>query len=294
MATFHYSQLDTSLREIRLLILNPASMDLRDSTLEMSLIKTRLGSPVRYRALSYTWGDPQPTYPVLLNGKDFRVQKNLYEALLHFRPTEGRLKLWVDAVCINQGDIPERESQVALMRNIYKEAEEVWAWLGPGDPIKAQAAFSLLCDLSSHEMEAITEDLHHAKIPRAETEKWVESEATNDLYVGRWLDVANLLDSPWFSRMWIIQEVVMGKTVTVFCGSNAVMWDDIYLAGKFIEKYLHAVISETSRFTRRSDLTVELNQRAAKLSLSAHRIAEIGRSRAVRTEGLQMGDGEVS
>ena len=104
MATFQYSPLNASLREIRLLVLHPASLDLRDRTLNMSLIKTRLGDPVKYIALSYTWGDPQPTYPVLLDGTEFKVRRNLHEALLRFRPFEGglQMRLWVDAVCIYQ------------------------------------------------------------------------------------------------------------------------------------------------------------------------------------------------
>jgi hypothetical protein len=114
MATFQYSPLDASLREIRLLVLHPTSLDLRDSVLEISIIKTQLGDPVTYLALSYTWGDPEPTYTVRLNGRKFKVRKNLHEALLHFRPFEGGLKLWVDAICINQDDIRERESQVSF------------------------------------------------------------------------------------------------------------------------------------------------------------------------------------
>jgi len=74
----------------------------------------------------------------------------------------------------------ERESQVALMRDIYKEAEDVWAWLGPGDAIKAQMAFYFLCDLASRESKDITKDLHHAQIARAETMQWIVSKATND------------------------------------------------------------------------------------------------------------------
>jgi hypothetical protein len=50
VATFQHS-LNASLREIRLLVLHPASVDLRGSTLEMSLIKTRLGGPLRVALL---------------------------------------------------------------------------------------------------------------------------------------------------------------------------------------------------------------------------------------------------
>jgi hypothetical protein len=68
--------------------LHPASAECRDSELELTIIKTRLGDPdsYEYLALSYTWGDPEPKYPVRVNGRRFMVSRNLHEALLQFRP----------------------------------------------------------------------------------------------------------------------------------------------------------------------------------------------------------------
>jgi hypothetical protein len=39
---------------------------------------------------------------------------------------------WIDAICINQDDIPERNSQVQMMGDIYTNATFVMIWLGPG------------------------------------------------------------------------------------------------------------------------------------------------------------------
>jgi hypothetical protein len=52
----------------------------------MSLIKTRLGDHVKYRAMSYAWGDPELMYPVRLSRKNFNVRRNLLEALLQLVP----------------------------------------------------------------------------------------------------------------------------------------------------------------------------------------------------------------
>lgn len=41
--------------------------------------------------------------------------------------------LWIDAICINQSDIKEREEQVARMAHIYKRARRVVVWLGDTD-----------------------------------------------------------------------------------------------------------------------------------------------------------------
>jgi hypothetical protein len=283
MATFQYFPLNESLREIRLLVLHSASLEIRESVLEMSLIKTRLGDHVKYRALSYTWGDPEPTYLVLLGGKSFSIRRNLLEALLQLRPVEDQIEVWVDAICINQDDTKERESQVALMRDIYKEAEHVCVWLGPGDGIKGGMAFSFLCSLAGREWSDFSKNIYCGQIARPETLQWTVSEMVDDTCLQQWLNVAAVLDSPWFSRMWIIQEVVLGKKVLVRRGNYETAWEYIYLAGRFMEKYLVSAVCDlvlrTAETPLRNDLVKKLVEKSDMLSFLAHRIAEIGRAR---------------
>ncbi len=38
--------------------------------------------------------------------------------------------LWIDARCINQADIAERNNQLRIMPHIYNRAHMVLAWLG--------------------------------------------------------------------------------------------------------------------------------------------------------------------
>src|SRR6266536_3278017 len=68
---------------------------------------------------------------ILVNGHQVQVHKNL-RALLHIRTGEDRC-LWIDALCINQADLLERNHQVRLMSRIYGEASHVIAWLGLAD-----------------------------------------------------------------------------------------------------------------------------------------------------------------
>jgi hypothetical protein len=39
--------------------------------------------------------------------------------------------VWVDAICINQKDEKEKNQQVRAMSEVYSQAVEVSAWLGP-------------------------------------------------------------------------------------------------------------------------------------------------------------------
>lgn len=60
----------------------------------------------------------------------------------------------VDPVCINQTDIPERNSQVLIMRDIYRGASETLVWLGEAD-LDHGAAFNLLEDFCATQKDKI-------------------------------------------------------------------------------------------------------------------------------------------
>lgn len=85
---------------------------------------------LKYTALSYTWGNPLATTPILVNGVETEVTLNLEAALRHIRKPEYDVILWVDALCINQNDVAEKNHQVEMMREIFAGAELVIAWLG--------------------------------------------------------------------------------------------------------------------------------------------------------------------
>jgi len=72
-------------------------------------------------ALSYFWGDPTPTRVIVINGSQFGVTENLYNYLRcgQTRLNEDSRSLWIDAICIDQNNIQEREQQVGLMAEVY-------------------------------------------------------------------------------------------------------------------------------------------------------------------------------
>jgi hypothetical protein len=68
-----------------------------------------------------------------INGHEFTVRQNLYAALVPLRDSVSPIRPWVDAVCINQASISERNSQVPLMRDICSTAAKVLIWLEEGN-----------------------------------------------------------------------------------------------------------------------------------------------------------------
>jgi len=188
---------------IRLLALKPASH--RDDSLEATLIYTTLQECKndiisQYIALSYVWGDAQKTGQIFLEGCQMSITKNLDSALRDIRDPKRPFRVWTDLLCINQNNIPERNRQVGLMGDIYRIATHTIVYLGP-----STLATDLVFD------GATTPD------PK-------EGDSLSSL-----INVArqDLLDRPWFTRVWIFQELVLSKDPWVQCGFRRVHWDDL-------------------------------------------------------------------
>lgn len=128
MALSIYASLQGDDRQFRLLILEPSADSL--APIRCQLNQASFDDDPNYTALSYVWGDPRETTPILVNNIETRVTVNLEAALRHIRRSSHIVVLWVDALCINQKDEAEKNHQVEMMREIYSGAQLVIAWLG--------------------------------------------------------------------------------------------------------------------------------------------------------------------
>jgi len=90
------------------------------------IFKASLHNAPPYNALSYTWGlASDPHYPILLNGRTFYARENLWLALYGLQMRADPVVIWIDAICIDQENIPERDHQVRKMKAIYEQADQV-------------------------------------------------------------------------------------------------------------------------------------------------------------------------
>jgi len=90
-----------------------------------------------YIALSYVWGPSTQNKQILVNGHLCPVTDNLYAALdqlQHCVAIKTGLRIWVDALCIDQNNLEEKAYQIELMHKIYAQAQHVVIWLGPESP----------------------------------------------------------------------------------------------------------------------------------------------------------------
>jgi hypothetical protein len=132
MSPYRYHTLLPDPDKIRLLRLKPDADETAPIQCELfnySLQTSTKGAHL-YEALSYVWGDPEETSPIRVDGDQFPVTVKLCEALSRLRDRSIERIIWVDAVCINQTDGPEKNHQIGLMPKIYGQANRVIIWLG--------------------------------------------------------------------------------------------------------------------------------------------------------------------
>lgn len=221
-----YQPLINECREIRCLTLAAGS---HEEPLRCLLTIASLNNDANYNALSYVWGEPATTpHPtILLDGHPFTVTPNLHSALRHIRPLFGieSIRLWVDAICIDQQNVVERNQQVAMMRDIYVSATQVTIWLGEDDE-NSDAAFDampLVVDKQSWFWHSIKEE-------REEERRCILKHCGDFFFT-------MVSNRPWCSRVWILQELAVAKSdPLVVCGQKSAPWSHFVAAWQAIAK----------------------------------------------------------
>ena len=134
-ALYRELPLDSNRRNIRLLSVTDEGT--QDDLLQCSLVVRPLDNGEEYCAHSYVWGDVGQTVLISVNGLPMMVTENLLEVLNEI-PRINDVKgvrtvqyHWIDAICIDQLNVAEKNVQVGRMGEIYKNAVRVVAHLGP-------------------------------------------------------------------------------------------------------------------------------------------------------------------
>ncbi|KAI2613083.1 heterokaryon incompatibility protein-domain-containing protein [Hypoxylon fragiforme] len=164
--------------------------------------------------LVYDGQDRQPT---------ISATQNLDNALRHPRHPDQPRIMWIDAICINQSDNEERGKQVAMMGDIYRGAARIVVRLGPEK------------DDSDHAMGAVDTSLGDEKAILPFDNKDMDA-------------IYYLLSRPWFSGLWIWQEIYLAqKTASVQCGERDIPWDDLRNAMVALHRMRHQKIRSRRR-----------------------------------------------
>lgn len=193
-----------------------------------SIVNVNLYDNPGYEALSYCWGDAANTIRIYIGKEYIDVTRNLHDALVKLRDKEDPRTLWIDAICINQYNVSERSQQVGIMGQIYKQAKKTLVWLGLETADTARA-FELIPYLL-----AIFEEVFQGK-PRPVR---LDLRILRHPRILRVYEQVRLFEPfiqleqrPYFSRIWIIQEIaVSSNSVSLFWGQYCLSWEEYFAA----------------------------------------------------------------
>jgi hypothetical protein len=192
---------------IRLLRLLPPKDPLNpDETIRCVLSPARLNDVnTSYTAISYMWGRRDADQVIELDNASFSVTENLWTCLRKFRNHRDGNNFWVDAICINQEDSDERSSQVSQMGKIYANAQEVVIW--PRDPTRKLENASVL--LAMNFVRTIVESKQSNISFATHFLSFYQDPECDE----RWPELAALCQTEYWSRVWIVQEIVLASKV---------------------------------------------------------------------------------
>ncbi|EXJ82210.1 hypothetical protein A1O3_06023 [Capronia epimyces CBS 606.96] len=221
---YRYTPLNIDQREIRLarMAVGPRPdhiqpdvagppLDHRYTPLSMVIETFSLATAPPYLALSYVWETPERTHVIICGGKSLPVTASL-RAALGALPVENSW-MWVDALCIDQSNIPERNSQLRLIQDIYSSATEVIAYLGDAPANRGDQT-----------MLALKEGLQRGGKAKTQQDNKVDSASQ---LAGTASALATLLRSPWFARAWVMSEVALNKNVRFWYGNTDLPIQDL-------------------------------------------------------------------
>lgn len=207
---------------------------------ECTLSVANLGeetTPFRFNALSYTWGPETPVRSILINHQLFPIRENLWHFLCIAIHKEEIFSapLWVDQICVDQNSIAERNHQVRLMARVYSQASSVFIWLGLSTKLSGMA----MDYLPGKSPTQIAKHINRGRKPFD--------------FGGRGRCFIDLLNRPYWKRLWVAQEVLLARAPLIVCGKRTLSWHSIEplfhtnvkhaLSGKDVMEPLYSVIT---------------------------------------------------
>lgn len=196
---YKYTELDySSGHQIRLCVLFPGHST---EDIKVDLLHVNIDDRPPFEAVSYAWatedGDDSLSQIVTCRKGTIPVTKSCEAALRRLRRQHRRRHLWVDAICIDQCNIQERNHQVGFMSTIFATASQVVIYLGAGN------------NSTDKVLDYLNEtDEGGARVRRH----------------GFSTDVNNFLKHRWLDRVWVLQEIALARLAVMIAGDKKTQW----------------------------------------------------------------------
>lgn len=178
--------------------------------------------------------------------------------------------LWIDSICIDQLDTPERSSQVALMRDIYSRSIRTLVWLGL-EQTPSSAAWDLIDQIYDVFASRHTGAKALGDIP-LETYSDI-SHAASGLPPwdhNLWGSLRQLMKYERFSRIWVVQEVVLSRKDPVIIHNQRLYpWHRFEWAVAWLRRHGYMRLSQIPENLQNVNTIFNLRQAQVKWPLDA-------------------------
>ncbi|KAI2635778.1 heterokaryon incompatibility protein-domain-containing protein [Hypomontagnella submonticulosa] len=175
-----------------------------------------LENPPPYIAISYCWDPSSARRAMFLDSNSFSVSETVLEVLNQVQAsqhaTNTKQLLWIDQICINQGDPDEKLDQIYRMGEIYSKAEKVFIWLGP----TANNSDVALENMGRMLDEVLA--INQAILSRQD----IPDDTVAVINADHGKMYGHLLSRQWFRRLWTVQEALLARKLVVMCGYREV------------------------------------------------------------------------
>ena len=222
---FQYVPLESPERQFRLLSVLP-SPDGNQARYHLDTYILGGSRTPHFYALSYEWGPEHPLHQIIIDDRVFRIRSNLKHCLERFgNGYEGFRQVWIDAICIDQSNKTERNAQVQMMGQIYASAMLVLAYIGkqaPPDGTLTEAVSCLEDWRSSRGYQNLRQRgvTHSHQLPYSQRTTKPALLSLADPYGPMWSCLLNLCNQTYWTRLWIVQELVKAKNLLLIWGDE--------------------------------------------------------------------------
>ncbi|KAK7229132.1 hypothetical protein V2G26_001302 [Clonostachys chloroleuca] len=233
--TFKYTRFTDS-TSIRILTLFPGGSG---DSLRGELSVEDLASAQPYETVSYVWGLGGRCAELICNSEYLSVTQSAHDALARIRSPDTPRRVWADQICINQDDVAERSQQVPLMNSIYHGSDRVLVWLGKDPNGIAPEAMKMVRYLNT----VFEDETAHQTFRQQYSEELLAQNREP------WIPLSKLTKLPWFSRIWIVQEIGTASSATLFWGDSQIEWDELSSAAAVLNVDYHSLRTHFQIYT---------------------------------------------
>jgi hypothetical protein len=173
----------------------------------------------------------------------------------HLRREGEVRRLWIDAICINQTDLDERNYQVSRMDRIYYRVRRVAIWLGR-ESKDSSKALEYMMEIESDRNE------HEDYFEPAAMEELPKGWCLGNWFLNQdeeWDAILVLCATVYWTRLWIVQ-VMLATKATLYCGSVEIDRETFRHFWKEVRSDAHRRILDSipAKLVRQKDQDIQL------------------------------------